>query len=67
MEEATELFGILQDSLARANARTPMATAPPPPRSSAPTGEAARAPVPPITDETIALSLMAAGAGRADS
>jgi hypothetical protein len=62
MEEATELFGILQDSLARANARSPAAVASPTPAQPAPPREPAP-PGLPITDETIALSLMAAGAG----
>ena len=64
MEEATELFGILQDTLARTIARQPSpgsAPMPPPrpPEGTTPSGPA----VPAITDETLALSLIALGAG----
>jgi hypothetical protein len=62
MEEATELFGILQDTLARATARSPLAPptpAPKPASTAAPTASA----LPALTDEAIALSLIAAGAG----
>jgi hypothetical protein len=66
MEEATELFGILQDTLARTIARQPMPPAPTPPRPSE-GGEPPPRNVPgtplPITDEAIALSLIGLGVG----
>jgi len=64
MEEATELFGILQDTLARTIARA--SPAPPSPTTAKPpsTMSASSATgTPLLTDETFALSLLALGVG----
>ncbi|MCI4358232.1 MAG: hypothetical protein L3J95_00280 [Thermoplasmata archaeon] len=67
MEEATELFGLMQDSLATAAQAVRQATLPPPPRG----GGRTMAPPPPggtpitipMRDEDVALGLLALGAG----